>query len=109
MSSAFGPVALSVVAHHLGAVPAERDPPQQRVAHLDLGLLQAVDEFLGARRQLAAGVADLAEVVRVDLVPVLGLLEQRLGLAGASVVWPTIGTSQPMRRAYCRCATGSRR
>src|SRR5262245_19980484 len=55
------------VLHRLGdhswAVLAERDPPQQRVAHVDLGALQTVDERVGAVRKFAAGgVANRAEI-----------------------------------------------
>src|SRR5262245_12970489 len=77
------PGRLECLGHHHGAVPAERDPPQQRVGELDLLLLQALDELGRARRQLAVLVAAVAEVVGVDLVPVLGLLEQGLGLTRA--------------------------
>src|SRR6267378_7850611 len=46
------------VLHRLGDHPwtviAERDPPQERVAHIDLGVLQTVDKSVGAIRKLAA-------------------------------------------------------
>src|SRR6202040_2915092 len=74
--------------HRLGdhpwAVIAERDPPQQRIAHVDLGALQTVDEGGGAIRKLTAwGVADVAEIVRIDLRPKFWFFQQRLGLTGA--------------------------
>src|ERR1700712_5772211 len=76
------------VLHRLGDHPwtviAERDPPQQRVAHVDLGALQTVDESAGAIRELAArGVANRPEIVGVYLRPVFGLFQQGLSLAGA--------------------------
>src|SRR5580693_6265190 len=54
------------VLHRLGDHPwtvvAERDPPQKRVAHVDLRALQTVEEGDGAIRKLAArGVANRAE------------------------------------------------
>src|SRR5437764_127574 len=68
---------------HRGVV-AERDPPQQRVAHVDLVAAQAIEERAGSVRELAArAVADRTEIVRIDLAPVFGLVEQRPGLAGA--------------------------
>src|SRR5260370_36958232 len=46
------------VLHRLGdpawTAIAERDPPQDRVAHVDLGALQAVEESDGPIRKLAA-------------------------------------------------------
>ena len=76
--------ALDRLGKHARGIVAQRDPPQQRVAHLDLFLGQAGHEIRRARRQLAVlAEADVAEIVRVDLVPVFGLLQERLGLARA--------------------------
>src|ERR1700691_5808719 len=48
------------------AVIAERNPPQERIAHVDLGALETVEESVGTIRQLAARrVADVAEIVRI--------------------------------------------
>src|SRR3984893_8278636 len=76
------------VPHRLGDHPwtvvAERDPPQKRVAHVDLRALQTVEEGDGAIRKLAArGVANRAEIVWIDLRPVFWLFQQGLGLTGA--------------------------
>src|SRR5882757_6106289 len=76
------------VLHRLGDHPwtviAQRDPPKERVSHVDLGALQTVDKSVGAIRELSArGVANRPEVVRVYLGPIFRLFEQRLGLAGA--------------------------
>ena len=66
------------------AVVAAGHPPQQRVGNFDFGLLQTLDELHRLRRHLVVGVvADVAEVVRVDLLPVLGLGEKRFRLPGA--------------------------
>src|SRR5262249_22933504 len=69
------------VLHRLGdqawTVIAERDPPQERVAHVDFGALQAVEESDGAVRKLAVwAVTNRAEVVGIDLGPILRLFKQ---------------------------------
>src|SRR5215469_10403337 len=67
---------------HPRTVIAERDPPQQRVAHVDLGALQTVYEVASALRKLPPpAIADIAEIVRINLCPVFGLFQQRLCLA----------------------------
>src|SRR5260370_30812718 len=59
-----------------GTRVAERDPPQERVAHVDLGALQAVEESDGALRKLAArGVTNRTEVVGIDLCRVFRLIQ----------------------------------
>src|SRR6202042_1798006 len=66
---------------HLWTVVADCDPPQKRVAKVDLGALQTVEEGTGPIRNLAAGgVADRTEIVWIDLRPVFGLFQQCLGL-----------------------------
>src|SRR5262249_56485065 len=66
---------------HPRTVIAERDPPQQRVAHVDLGVLQTVYEGGGALRKLSPrAITDIAEIVRVNLCPIFGLFQQRLCL-----------------------------
>ena len=79
-----GADALHRFGDHVGRVVAHRDPPQQRIAHLDLGFLQPIDERYGALGHLVLGVeANRAEVVGIDLAPVIRLFQQRLGLAAS--------------------------
>src|SRR4029077_6153011 len=50
---------------HARTVIAERNPPQERVAHVDLGALKTIHEGGGALRKLAASaITDIAEIVR---------------------------------------------
>src|SRR5215831_18538673 len=79
-----GPDGLHGLGDHPRAVVAKRDPPQQRVTHVDLGTLQTVYEGSGALRKLPAlAITDIAEIVWVNLRPVFGLLQQRFCLTGA--------------------------
>src|SRR5262249_9539329 len=66
---------------HPRTVIAEGYPPQQRVAHVDLGVPQTLYEG-GARvgKLSALAVTDVAEIVRVNFRPVFGLLQQRFRL-----------------------------
>src|SRR5215472_11466991 len=62
---------------HPRTVIAERYPPQERVAHVDLGVLQTVYEGGSALGKFSAlAVTDVAEIVRVNLRPVFGLFQQ---------------------------------
>src|SRR5438045_8427833 len=64
-------------------IVAERDPPQQRIAHVDLRRAQTADEVLGTVWEIALRVvANRAEIVRIHLRPVFRFLEPCLGLAG---------------------------
>src|ERR1700756_2181772 len=66
---------------HARTVIAERNPPQKRVTHVDLGASETVYEGSGALRKLAASaITDIAEIVWIDLCPVFGLFQQRLCL-----------------------------
>src|SRR5262249_8245829 len=77
----FGPDGLYGLGDHPRTVVAKRDPPQQRVTHVDLGTLQTVYEGSGALRKLPAlAITDIAEIVRVNLRPIFGLLQQRFCL-----------------------------
>src|SRR5215471_14328686 len=72
------------IGDHARTVIAERDPPQERVAHVDLGALQTVYEGSGALRKFSAlAVTDVAEIVRINLRPVFRLLQQRFCLTRA--------------------------
>src|SRR5215469_754836 len=77
----FGPDGLHGLGDHPRTVIAERDPPQQRIAHVDLGALQTVYEGGSSLRKLPArAITDIAEIVRINLCPVFGLFQQRLCL-----------------------------
>src|SRR6266566_5339143 len=79
-----GADALHRLGDHPWAVIAERDPPQQRVTHVDFGALETVNEGEGAFRKLAAwAITNVAEIVGIDLRPVFGLFQQGLGLTRA--------------------------
>src|SRR3974377_1177771 len=70
--------------NHPRTVIAERDPPQERVAHVDLGALETIYESVSALGKLAArAITNIAEIVRIDLRPVFRLFPQCLGLTRA--------------------------
>src|SRR6516225_8169775 len=72
-----GPDLLHGFGDHPRPVIAERNPPQQRVAHVDLGVLQTVYKGGGALRKLSPGaITDIAEIVWVNLCPIFGLFKQ---------------------------------
>src|SRR5437588_5640936 len=41
---------------HVRRIPAERNPPQQRIAHVDFRALQTVEERIGTIRQKSAKI-----------------------------------------------------
>src|SRR5215467_1080182 len=64
----FGTDGLHGLGDHARTVVAKRDPPQQRIAHVDLGALQTVYEGEGALGKLSPRtITDVAEIVRVNL------------------------------------------
>src|SRR6516164_5824945 len=76
-----GPDGLHGLGDHPRTVIAERDPPQQRVAHVDLGVLETVYEGGSALWKLfPRAITNIAEIVRVNLCPIFGLFQQRLCL-----------------------------
>src|SRR5262249_56502029 len=76
-----GPDGFHGLGDHPRTVIAERDPPQQRVGHVDLGVLETVYEGGGALRKLSPrAITNIAEIVRVNLCPIFGLFQQRLCL-----------------------------
>src|SRR5689334_9045599 len=79
-----GPDGLHGLGDHPRTVIAERYPPQECVAHVDLCALQTVYEGGGTLRKLSTlGITDVAEIVWVNLRPVFGFFEQRFRLARA--------------------------
>src|SRR6516165_1164606 len=67
---------LHSLGNHPWAVITECYPPQQRVAHIDLGGLEALHKSGGALGKFSASaVADVAEIVRIDLRPEFRLFQ----------------------------------